>query len=455
MTMPAHVIDSLFFCDLFGTPAMRAVFDDLALLQKWLDYEAALARAQARLGMFPSAAADEITAQAHAGLLDTAAIKQGIDMTVHPLVPVIRALADRCAGDAGRYVHWGATTQDVMDTAIVLQMRDGLLLIDTAAADLDVHLAQLALTHRDTPIAGRTHGQQALPTTFGAKAAGWLAELRRNMERLRQARPRILVGQFGGAVGTLAGLGESMVDPFAVQAALMDELGLGVPLIAWHNARDSIAECALILCQFAALMGRITHEVIDLQKSEIGEIEEPFNVGKVGSSTMPHKRNPMLCEAVVTLARLCREKAATAVDTLIWNEHERDWASFQMEWAFVPEVFIMTHAALTLTGRIIGGLRVNAERMRRNLDITDGMLLAERVMFALGVHVGRGAAHDIVYECAMHALDSGKAFQAVLCADERVRAHLSCEQVTALLDPAAYTGMAAASVDRVLASRPA
>jgi 3-carboxy-cis,cis-muconate cycloisomerase len=449
--MPAHVIDSLFFRDLFGTSAMRAVFDDIALLQKWLDYEAALARAQASLGMFHSTIADEITRQGRAEWFDPPRLKQEIDSTVHPLIPVIRALAERCSPDARRYVHWGATTQDVMDTALVLQMRDGLALIEVAMAELDEHLAHLARTYRDTPIAGRTHGQQALPTTFGAKAAGWLAELRRHAERLAQARPRILTGQFGGAVGTLAGLGESTVDPFAVQTALMRELDLGVPVIAWHNSRDTIAECALLLCQMAAFAGRIAHEVIDLQKSELGEVEEPFTSDKVGSSTMPHKRNPMLCEAVVTLARLCRDKAATAIDTLVWNEHERDWASFQMEWAYVPEVFIMSHAALTLIGQIIAGLRVNPDRMRRNLDLTGGLLLAERVMFALATHIGRGAAHEIVHDCAMRALDSGETFQAVLCTDERVYAWLSCETIAALLDPVSYTGIAAQNVDRVLA----
>jgi 3-carboxy-cis,cis-muconate cycloisomerase len=230
--MPAHVIDSIFFRDLFGTAAMRAVFDDMALLQKWLDYEAALARAQAKLGMFPQSAADEITRQAQASLMDTDAIKAGIDKTVHPLVSMIWQLSNRCMGDAGRYVHWGTTTQDVMDTAIVLQLRDAIALFETTLDELSATMTTLARTYRDTPIAGRTHEQQALPTTFGAKIAVWLAELRRGRERLAQAKPRILVGQFGGAVGTLAGLGESEVDALAVQAALMDELGLAAAPIA-------------------------------------------------------------------------------------------------------------------------------------------------------------------------------------------------------------------------------
>ncbi len=449
--MPSHVIDSQFFCDLFGTPAMREVFSDRTLLQKWLDFEAALARAQARLGMIPQAAADEITAQARADRMDATAIKQGIDRTVHPLVSMIWQLANRCTGDAGRYVHWGATTQDVMDTAIVLQIRDAMALFEETIARLKGVMSRLARDHRATPIAGRTHGQQALPTTFGAKIAVWLAELERQRRRLAASKPRVLVGEFGGAVGTLAGLTESSIDALTVQAALMDELGLGIPLIAWHTSRDGIVEFALIVCQLAALMGRIAHEIIDLQKREFGEVEEPFEIGKIGSSTMPHKRNPMLCEAVLTLARLCREKAATAIDTLVYNEHERDWSSFQMEWAYLPELCIMAHGALEITWRVLDGLIVYPDRMRRNLEMTGGLLLAERVMFALGEHIGRQAAHDVVYECAMRAVETHTAFIDVLAVDTRVNTYLSREVIAALLDPAAYTGLATQFVDRVLA----
>jgi 3-carboxy-cis,cis-muconate cycloisomerase len=231
----------------------------------------------------------------------------------------------------------------------------------------------------------------------------------------------------------------------------MDELGLGVPPIAWHTSRDSIVEFALLVCGWAALMGRIAHEIIDLQKQEFGEVEEPFEMGKVGSSTMPHKRNPMLCEAVLTLARLCREKAATAMDTLVYNEHERDWSSFQMEWAYLPELCVMGHGALELMARILRGLVVYPERMRRNLDLTGGLLLAERVMFALGEQIGRQSAHDVVYECAMHSFETQTAFIDVLVADARVSDHLSREQISALLDPAAYTGLAARFVERALA----
>ncbi len=445
--MPSHVIDSLFFRDLYGSEAMRAVFDDLALLQKWLDYEAALARAEAAVGLIPPSAAESITRAARAEYMDTEAIKRGVDKTVHPLVAVIWGLSHRCEDDAGRYVHWGATTQDVMDTAIILQLKDAYPLFEDALDALCNSLAGLARIHRDTPMAGRTHGQQALPITFGYKAAVWLAEIRRHRARLAQIKPRLLIGEFGGAVGTLASVAEHGIE---INRRLMEELGLGVPEIAWHTARDHIAEFALALTMITATLGKIAHEIIDLQKIEFGEVEEPFEMGKVGSSTMPQKRNPMLCEAILTLARLTRVHAVTAVDAM-FHEHERDWSSFQMEWAYLPELCIMAHGALLLTTRVVSGLIVYPENMRRNLDISGGTLLAERVMLALGAHIGRQDAHDVIYEAAMRAFEMRQPFAEVLKADSRVSAHLSAETIDALLDPTQYTGLAAEYVDRVLA----
>jgi len=451
--MPSHVTDSIFFNDLFGSAAMRAVFDDHNLLQKWLDFEAALARAEAKLGLIPEAAATEITKKAQADLMDTDAIKTGIDKTAHPLVSVIWQLSEHCEGDAGGYVHWGATTQDVMDTAIILQLREALDIFENTLADLIAIMRRLAEQYKDTPIAGRTHGQQALPTTFGFKVAVWLAECLRHQERFAQLRPRLLVGEFGGAVGTLAGLVDgSQADGLAIQKALMDELDLGLPPIAWHTSRDHIVEFVQVVVMLAALMGRIAHEIIDLQKNEFSELEEPFEMGKVGSSTMPQKRNPMLAEAILTLGRLCREKCATAIDTLLYNEHERDWSSFQMEWAYLPEVCIMAHGAMHLTQRVLDGLQVYPERMRRNLDLTYGLLLAERIMFALGKHIGRQEAHDAVYECAMSAFEAAEPFAEHLAAHEIVSQYLNRAELDALLDPEQYTGLASIFAERVAKS---
>jgi 3-carboxy-cis,cis-muconate cycloisomerase len=445
--MPAHVIDSIFYKDLYGSAAMRAVWDDLNLLQKWLDFEAALARAEAQVGLVPAEAAAEITRQARAELMDTDAIKRGVDKTVHPLVAVIWQLTERCNGDAGRYVHWGATTQDVMDTAIILQIKDAYPLFEHAIDDLIAVLARLAQAHRDTPMAGRTHGQQALPITFGYKVAVWLAEMLRHRARLAECKPRVLIGEFGGAVGTLASVAEHGLE---IQRLLMHELELNVPPIAWHTARDHIAEFATTLTLISATLGKIAHEIIDLQKIEFGEVEEPFEMGKVGSSTMPQKRNPMLCEAILTLARLTRQHAATAVDAM-FHEHERDWSSFQMEWAFLPELCIMTHGALLLTERVFSGLRVYPQAMLNNLHRSGGLLLAERVMLALGQHIGRQQAHDVIYEAAMTAVEDKVPFSTALKQHPRVKAHLDDAAIDALLDPVQYTGLAALFVDRVLA----
>ena len=443
--MPVHAIDSLFFRDLYGTPEMRQVWDDLSLLQKWLDFEAALARAEARIGLIPANAAAAITRAARAESMDTDAIKRGVDKTVHPLVSLIWQLSQHCEGDAGGYVHWGATTQDVMDTALILQIKDSYPLFENALSALAAALADLAVRHRDTPMAGRTHGQQALPITFGYKVAVWLAEIQRHQARLAEIRPRVLIGEFAGAAGTLASVSEHGLE---IQAALMEELGLNVPSIAWHTSRDHLAEFAALLAMITATLGKIAHEVIDLQKFEFGEVEEPFEMGKVGSSTMPQKRNPMLCEAILTLTRLTRTTATTAIDAMV-HEHERDWSSFQMEWAYLPELCVMTHGALALTERVVSGLIVYPEVMLRNLNASGGLLLAERVMLVLGAAVGRQHAHDIVYECAMLAFEERRPFSEVLKVDSRVSDHLSAETIDTLLDPLQYTGLSTVFVDRV------
>jgi 3-carboxy-cis,cis-muconate cycloisomerase len=444
--MPVHVIDSVFFKDLYGTAQMRAVWDDVSRLQKWLDYEAALARAEAEVGIVPQAAADEIARKARAELMDLDAIKRGVDKTVHPLISIIRQLSDLCDDDAGGYVHWGATTQDVMDTGLILQIRDAWPILTASLTTLITTLCTLARNYRDTPMVGRTHGQQALPITFGYKTAVWLAEILRHRSRLQEMRERVLMGEFGGAVGTLASVSEHGIE---INERLMRHLGLNAPVIAWHTSRDHIAEFACVLTYVSATLGKIAHEVIELQKIEIGELEEPFEFGKVGSSTMPQKRNPMLCEVVLTLARLTRQHATVAVDAM-YHEHERDWSSFQMEWEFLPELCVMTHGALEITNRVLAELRVFPETMRRNLDATSGLLLAERIMLSLGEHVGRQRAHDVVYEIAMHAVENRQSFAELLCADIRVSPYLSTAQIRQMLDPETYTGLAGAYVDRVL-----
>ena len=419
--MPSTLIDSIFFKDLYGTAEMRAVFDDLSLLQKWLDAEVALAQAEAELGVIPAWAAGEISRQAKAERLDTAAIKAGIDQTVHPIVPMIRVLAAACANGAGEYIHWGATTQDIMDTASVLQIKDAIDIFERRLEALAGALAEQTAAYRDTPMPGRTHGQHALPITFGFKLATWLAEVQRHRERLEQAKPRVLVGQFAGAAGTLASVAEHGLD---IQRRMMARLGLGVPPITWHTSRDGVAEFTGLLGMMAATCGKIAHEVILLQKTEVWEIEEPYNEGKVGSSTMPHKRNPMICEALLALSRMVMNLVPLAYDAMI-HEHERDWTNEHLEWAFVPEACIMADGALALTLRVVQGWRVHTERMAADLEGTAGLWLSEAVMLALAEKVGRQTAHDVVYRCAMRSVDQGVPFRKALLDEPAVSQHLS------------------------------
>jgi len=442
------MLNSIFLKDLYGTDEMRTVFDDMNLLQRWLDAEVALALSEAEHGIIPAEAAAEIARKGRAELMDTARIKALIDQTVHPIVPLIRVFAAVCENGAGEYIHWGATTQDIMDTATVLQLKQATAIIERRLGELTAALADLARAHRDTVMAGRTHGQQALPITFGFKVAVWLAELQRHLERLAQCKPRVLVGQLSGAVGTLASLPERAVE---VQQRMMDILGLGVPLITWHVSRDGYTEYSTLLGMIAATLGKIAHEIILLQMTELWEVEEPFNAGKVGSSTMPHKRNPMLCEAIVALARLAMNLVPNALDSMV-QEHERDWVSDHMDWAYLPDLCIMTDGALALATRVIVGLRVHPDRMTHNLNVTDGLLLSEQVMLALGHAIGRQTAHDVVYECAMAAIDGTRTFREELLANPVVTAHLTPVDLDRLLDPRGYTGLASVFVDRVLRS---
>jgi 3-carboxy-cis,cis-muconate cycloisomerase len=446
LSPPSHVIDSRLFRDLYGTPDMRAVFADEVMVGRWLEVEAALARAQGRLGLIPQAAAEAITQCAGQAKLDLDALRRGIESSGHPLVPALRAF-ERLAGEAGKYVHWGATAQDIIDTGLVLQIKDGLAIIERDLDLLIEALAGQARLYKATPMAGRTHGQHAVPVTLGLKFAVILAELQRHRQRLAELRPRVLVGQLAGAAGTLASLG---AQARAVREAMMAELGLGVPEIAWHTARDGFAETVGALAMIAATCGKFANEVVNLQRSEIAELAEPAGAGAVGSSTMPQKRNPMAAQGVVALARLVRQMPALALDAM-GHEHERDLAAWEMEWSFVPETFILTSGALSQTHWIAEGLEVDADRMRRNLALTGGLINAEAVMIALAHATGREAAHELV-AAAVKRVSGNVSFAEVLAGDAEIARHLSRAEIDAALAPEAYLGEAIAAVERIVGS---
>ncbi|MGI9463998.1 MAG: adenylosuccinate lyase [Aestuariivirgaceae bacterium] len=442
---PAGMIDSRLFRDQFGTAEMRAVFSDEATLGGWLEAEVSLARAQADHGLIPARAAQTIHDCAKVDRFDFTQLRAGIAVAKHPLVPAIKALEAAC-GKAGPYVHFGATTQDIMDTGMVLQIRTGWDIIERQLAELIAAIRKLARQHKATPMAGRTHGQHAVPITFGFKLAVIVAELRRHADRLSEARPRILVGQLSGAAGTLATLGDKAD---AVRQDMMRHLGLGVPAISWHTARDGIAECMFILSLIASTAGKIANEIVNLQRTEIAEVAEPAGPEATGSSTMPQKRNPMTAQSVVALARLVRGSPGHALEAMM-HEHERDLSAWQSEWALVPENFIMVSGALEQLTAIMSGLQVDDTRMRENLLLTGGLISAETVMMRLANAIGRQRAHDLVEKLIKETATDGTQFIDALSANATVSAHLTRRELEDLLAPEAWLGEAVAATERIL-----
>ncbi|MDP6087739.1 MAG: adenylosuccinate lyase [Nitrospinota bacterium] len=445
--MASHMVDSALFKDQFGTEEMRRTFDDRNLLQKWMDVEAALARAEAAVGLIPRSAAEEISRRCSADLLDVEAIKRGIDETSHPIVPFLHAYQAVCGKEAGECLHWGATTQDIIDTGMVLQIREAYDVIQRDVSEIIRIICDMARKYRDTLMAGRTHGVHALPITYGFKTAIWACELHRHRERLRAARPRVLVSSLFGAVGTLNSFGK---DALEIQRLVSEDLGLDVPEISWHSARDGVAEWTALLGLLAGTLGKIANEIINLMKTEVDEVEEPFHHGKVGSSTMPHKRNPMICEAVVAASRIVRSHVPLALEVMM-SEHERDMSAWQAEWEFVPEACTLTGAVLHQMKFVLSNLIVKPDNMRKNLDALGGLILSEAVMLRLGESIGRQTAHDLVYKISMETFEKGVPFAELLAKDEKVSAHLSPEEIEGLLDPANYVDHCGTLVDRAIA----
>ena len=443
--MPSTPFDSAIFRDAFGAPAMRAVFSDEAMVRRYVEVEVALAAAEARAGVIPAAAAEAIRAGARPDAIDLAKLKAETDLVGYPIVGLVHQLAKQ-VGEAGRYVHWGATTQDIMDTATVLQVKEALVLVEADLAAIDAALASLAAKHRQTVMAGRTHLQHALPVTFGYKAAVWLAMIRRHRQRLAELRPRVLVGQFAGAAGTLASLGDKGL---AVHDALMDELGLARPPAPWHVARDGLAETVAFLGLVTGSLAKIATDVMLLMQTEVAEAFEPFVAGRGSSSTMPQKRNPISCELIVAAARIVRGHVGLMLDAMA-ADHERATGPWHLEWVAIPESFLAAGGALRQSRFMLEGLIVDADRMRRNLDLTGGLIVAEAVMMALAQHTGRGAAHDLVYGACRAALDGGTTLLAELERLPEVTRHLEPKRLAELTDPVNYLGSAPAMIDRVL-----
>jgi 3-carboxy-cis,cis-muconate cycloisomerase len=441
------VLDSILFRDAFGTPAMREVFSDFSLISRYAEVEIALAKAEASCGVIPVDAAEAIAKRTNVAALDFDLLRSETDIVGYPILPLVHQMAKQC-GDAGRYVHWGATTQDIMDTAVVLQIRSGLEIIESDIAALRGILAGLAKRYRDTPMAGRTHLQQALPVTFGYKCAIWLAMFDRHAERLSQLKPRVLVGQFAGAAGTLASLGDK---GFEVQKALCEELELGVPVSTWHVARDGLAEAMNFLALVTGSLGKVALDIMMMASTEFGEVYEPFVKGRGASSTMPQKRNPISSELMLAAAKGVRQHAGLMLDAMV-QDFERATGPWHAEWMAIPESFVLTAGSLHQAKFALGGLIVDEKKMAENLDISRGLIVAEAVMMGLAPDLGRQEAHDVVYDACRVANDKGMTLADALSADSRVSARIDRATIERLTSPKNYLGLAPQMVDRVLAA---
>lgn len=436
---------------LFSTEAIEAVLSDQARLQGMLDFEAALARAEARAGVIPAAAAPAIAAQCRAEGFDLAGLARETALAGNPAIPMVKqltALVARQDAAAAGFVHWGATSQDANDTGLILHLRRALELIDADLAALAEDLARLARAHRETVMVGRTLMQQALPTTLGIKVAGWLDAVDRHRQRLREMRPRVLVLQFGGAVGTLAALQDRGLE---VAEALGAELALPVPDLPWHAHRDRLAEMASWMGSLTGTLGKIARDIALHMQSEVGELAEPEEEGRGGSSTMPHKRNPVAAASVLAAAMRVPPLVATMLAAMV-QEQERGLGDWHAEWETLPEIVRLTAGALARTRETARGLEVDSERMRQNLESSQGLIFAEAIALALAKSTGKKRAHELLELAVKQARAQRRHLCDVLADMPAVTSVLDVDELARLCDPGQYLGSARQMVERALAA---
>jgi 3-carboxy-cis,cis-muconate cycloisomerase len=430
---------------------MRAVCDDAAQLQNMLDFEAALARAEAATGVIPQSAVEEIARACKAAEFDLAALAEAATRSGNLAIPLVQALTANVAksdAEAARYVHWGATSQDVIDSAAMLTLRGA---IDVLLIDLDravAGFAKLARQHRDTAVVARTWLQHALPMPFGLKLAEYAAALARSRRRVRRLREETLALQFGGAAGTLAALGDKGI---VVAERLAQELQLPLPEAPWHTHRDRIAEAASVLAILTGSCGKIARDVSLMMQTDVAEAFEPAGEGRGGSSTMPHKRNPVAAPTALAAATMAPNLAATIFAAQV-QDHERSAGPWHAEWPTLPTLLLVTSGALAAIVDIAEGLEVDVARMRSNLDATHGLIMAEAVTMALAVRVGKSDAHHLVEAASKKAIAEKMHLRDVLTKDPKVAAELAADQIAKLFEPMAYQGASQALIDRLLGS---
>jgi 3-carboxy-cis,cis-muconate cycloisomerase len=435
---------------LFSSAAMRAVCDDNAYLQHMLDFEAALARAEAATGIIPSSAAGPIGKACKADAFDVAALAESATQSGNLAIPLVKALTAAVRNldpDAARYVHWGATSQDVIDTATMLTLRAA---IDALLPDIDraiAGFAALAKKHRDTAVVARTWLQHALPMPFGLKLAEYAAALHRSRLRLKRLRDQELVLQFGGAAGTLAALGDKGL---VVAEQLAAELRLGLPDAPWHTHRDRIAEAASVFAILTGSCGKIARDVSLMMQTDVAEAFEPSGEGRGSSSTMPHKRNPVAAATALAAATMAPNLAATLFAAQV-QDHERSAGPWHAEWATLPTLLLVASGALAAIVDIAEGLEVDIGRMRENLDATRGLIMAEAVTFALAEKIGKSDAHHLVEAASKKATAGKEHLRDILTGDPKVTAHLGADKIARLFEPMGYQGVSQNLIDRLLA----
>jgi 3-carboxy-cis,cis-muconate cycloisomerase len=447
--MAATIFDSAVFRNVFTTEAMREVWSDENRVQKYLDFEAALARAQGKLGIIPKEAAAEIVKHCDVKKIDMAKLKEATEKIGYPVLPVVKQLVALCKDGLGEWSHWGATTQDITDTATVMLIGEGLALVEKEIDGICNALAALAKKYRDTPMAGRSNLQQAVPITFGYKMATMLAAFERHKQRLNEMKPRVLTGEFGGAAGTLSSLGK---EGLKCQAELMKELKLNQPEISWHTVRDRIGEVGCFLGLVTGSCGKIALDVKLLMQTEVEEVYEPFHSGRGSSSTMPQKRNPISSVYITAQAGLAKQLVAALLEAQV-EDHERGTGPWEIEWIVLPEIFMLAAGALAQTRFVVESMEVKEKKMRENLDITKGLIMSEAVMMGLGAKMGRNIAHDVVYDICMDVVKTGRPLIDLLAEDKEISKHASRAELEKMVDPANYLGVAGEMVDRVLAMR--
>jgi 3-carboxy-cis,cis-muconate cycloisomerase len=444
--MPSSIIDSNYYKDMFGTAEMRAIFSDEARLQAWIDTEIALAKAQVQLGIVPKGVDVAIEKAGKIENLNVAEMKSDFDRVGFPILPFVKQLNKACDAETARWVHYGATTQDILDTGMVLQIKKGLEIIEKELQATIAATAKLSAEHAKTVMAGRTFQQLAAPITFGYKAGVWLDEMLRHRERLEQLKTRVLVGQCAGAVGTFATLGNKGIE---VQKRMMAYLDLGVPAITWHTARDGWAELVNLFAMISATFCKIANEVAMLMRSEVGELSEPFEVGRGASTTLPQKRNPISCEPVIAIAPKMRELASSQLTAMI-QEHERGVGQMNIEWMVIPEAFVLMSGSLKHTRFILENLWVDKENMRKNIDLGGGLLMSESVMMGLAPKVGKAKAHHLVYDAAGKAYAQGLTLKEALMSEPEITGELTEEEINRLIDPINYVGCVEEMIQQVL-----